>query len=82
MVNMKKLFALIICLMLSVSVFAKQYVYRYTNPKVSYPEDMSMSMQMKMEELIKEGYRIVCTSIFFGAGRMYNSYIIVYEDKE
>lgn len=68
--------------MLSVSVFAKQYVYRYTDPKVSYPESMARHMEIKLNELIKEGYKIVSTSTFFDSAHMCNSYIIVYEDKE
>lgn len=79
---MKKTFALIFCLLLSVSIFAKQHVvYETFNTDYSLytirPDgDATEACAMKMYEIIKKGYKIIHFAVTI------DGYVILYEDPE
>lgn len=79
---MKKIFALIFCLLLSVSVFAKQHV-TYGTLSVGHsgytilPDgDAAYECGKKMYELIQKGYKIIQFAVTI------DGYVILYEDPE
>ena len=77
---MKKIFALIFCLLLSVSVFAKRYVV-YETFKTDYsvytirPDgDAVEACGKRMYDLIQKGYKIIQFAVTI------DGYVILYED--
>lgn len=79
---MKKIFALIFCLLLSTSIFAKQHVIYGTlgvNRSVYtiQPDgDAAEACGKKMYELIQKGYKIIQFAVTI------DGYVILYEDSE
>ena len=79
---MKKIFALIFCLLLSVSVFAKQHVAYgtfitdYSVYTIRPDGDAAEACGKKMYELIQKGYKIIQFAVTI------DGYVILYEDPE
>ena len=79
---MKKIFALILCLLISVNIFAKQHVIyeTFTTDYSAYtirPDgDATEACGKKMYELIQKGYKIIQFAVTI------DGYVILYEDPE
>ena len=76
----KLLITLLLCI-LSNSVFAKQYTYKwqYKPHLLDNRPDVLSVLEYKINDLIDKGYRIVCFSIKSNS-RIDDGFIIVYED--
>ena len=79
---MKKIFALIFCLLLSVSIFAKQHVAYdtfdtdYSLYTIRPDGDAVAACGRKMSEIIQKGYKIIHFEVTI------DGYVILYEDSE
>lgn len=81
---MKKIFALIFCLLFSVSIFAKQHVvcetfdtdYSLYTHTIRPDGDAVAACWKKMYELIQKGYKIIQFAVTI------DGYVILYEDPE
>ena len=79
---MKKIFALIFCLLLSVNIFAKQHVVYetfdtdYSLYTIRPDGDAVAACWKKMYELIQKGYKIIQFAVTI------DGYVILYEDPE